>query len=103
MARVSKGVLGKTITSLPLLALAFASWVVLLAGLAIAEHQGVIVSTCLACPGCFSLLNIFFGRSDQCFTASLLACVLLQAAADWVSRGSSGRSRALCCSSVFCT
>jgi len=40
MAKVSKGVLGKTITSLPLLALASAAWVVLLAGLAIAEHQG---------------------------------------------------------------
>lgn len=40
MAKVSKGVLGKTITSLPLLALASAAWVVLLAGLAIAESQG---------------------------------------------------------------
>lgn len=42
MARVSKGVLGKTLTSLPLLALASAAWVVLLAGLAIAEHQGMV-------------------------------------------------------------
>ena len=41
MARVSKGVLGKTLSSLPLLALASAAWVVLLAGLAIAESKGV--------------------------------------------------------------
>lgn len=40
MARASKGVLGKTLTSLPLLALASAAWVVLLAGLAIAESKG---------------------------------------------------------------
>ena len=40
MARVSKGALGKTISSLPLLALASAAWVVLLAGLAIAESKG---------------------------------------------------------------
>lgn len=38
MAKVSKGVLGKTLTALPILALASAAWVVTLAGLAIARH-----------------------------------------------------------------
>ena len=46
MAKVSKGVLGKALTGLPLLALASAAWVVLLAGLAIAHHYGTLV--CIA-------------------------------------------------------
>lgn len=37
---MSKGVLGKTLTGLPILALAAAAWVVTLAGLAIARHAG---------------------------------------------------------------
>lgn len=38
---------GKTATSLPLLALASAAWVVVLAGLAIAESKGMAKSNCL--------------------------------------------------------
>ena len=40
MVKISKGAVGKTLSSLPLLALAFAAWIVLLAGLAIAESKG---------------------------------------------------------------
>lgn len=45
MARVSKGAVGKASASLPLLALASAAWVVLLAGLAIAEAHGTLRSS----------------------------------------------------------
>ena len=40
MAKLSKGVLGKTLVGLPLLALASAAWIVTLAGLAISKHEG---------------------------------------------------------------
>lgn len=40
MIKAGKYGLGKTVKSLPLLVIAFAAWIVLLAGLAIAESQG---------------------------------------------------------------
>lgn len=40
MARFSKGAIGKTALGLPLLFLTFAAWIVTLAGLAIARHNG---------------------------------------------------------------
>ena len=57
MAKVSKGVLGKTATSLPLLALASAAWVVLLAGLAIAENQGDRITCRCVCPSSNACLH----------------------------------------------
>ena len=55
MARVSKGAVGKAASSLPLLALASAAWVVLLAGLAIAESKGNSTSFNMQCLHSMSL------------------------------------------------